>query len=187
MRIQHNKINSNSKKYTYIIVGIVLLLAAGGAYTYAAYKKSWWPFPAQSSVNIDAQQDTENESPKNNNTTKKDESKADENTGKTSDQVPVNDKFIPTISVLEQSGNNVKFAASIKNSSSAGQCVVTFSNPNDRPVVKQFDATVKDGSAICGPIEVPALEFSYLGEWQVSLRYYVGTEQATTTGKVTIR
>lgn len=109
------------------------------------------------------------------------------NTDKTSDQVPVNKDLIATITRLEQTDEGVIFSATVTNSPTAGRCVVTFTNPNDKPVVKEVDATTKDGTALCGPLTVSPLEFSYLGEWQVTLRYYFNDQQAVASEKVTIR
>lgn len=108
-------------------------------------------------------------------------------TDKTSDQVPVSKDLAATISRLEQTDEGIIFSATIANSPTAGRCVVTFTNPNDKPVVKEIDATTKDGTALCGPLTVSPLEFSYLGEWQVTLRYYLNDQQAIASGKVTIR
>lgn len=109
------------------------------------------------------------------------------NTDKTSDQVPVSKDLTATISQLEQTDEGIIFSATIANSPDAGRCVVTFTNPNDKPVVKEVDATVKDGVALCGPLTVSPLEFSYLGEWQATLRYYLDDQQAIASGKVVIR
>lgn len=108
-------------------------------------------------------------------------------TDKTSDQVPVSKDLEATISQLEQTDEGIIFSATIANSPDAGRCVVTFTNPNDKPVVKEVDATVKDGVALCGPLTVSPLEFSYLGEWQATLRYYLDDQQAIASGKVVIR
>lgn len=169
-----------------VIIAIIIALSAA-SYAFIAHKKSLWPFPPQQSQNTDAQQDTINESPKNSNSVKKDEAGAAVNDGKTTDQVPINKDLVATITQLEQLDDTVKFSATIENSTSAGTCVVTFTNPNDRPVTKQFDATIKDGVTLCKSSDIPSLEFSYLGAWSVSFRYYVGGEQITATGEVTIQ
>jgi hypothetical protein len=176
---------TNKRKKVYVIGGIVLLLLVV-SYFAVAYTKGFWPF---SDVNRDqtASRDTVNESPRNNNPAKKDEAAPDANAGKTTDQVPIAKDFVATITRLDQTDGQVNFSAKIDNSPSAGTCVVTFSNPNDRPLIKQVAATVDGGTTLCGPLSVPSLEFSYPGEWNVSLRYYVGSEQVITEGKVTIR
>ena len=108
-------------------------------------------------------------------------------TQKTTDQVPVSEGLKASITQLEQKDNLILFSAAVENASSAGSCTVTFSSPNDKPVVKEVDASMKDGVALCGPLNISSLEFSYLGEWQVTLRYYLNDEQAVATGKITIR
>lgn len=183
MKIQKSKINKPNLIPAIIVIALLLV----SSYAFIAYKKSFWPFPPETILNTDAQQDTTNESPKNSNTIKKEESAADINSGKTSDQIPISKELVATITQLEQAGANVKFSAKVEGSSKTGTCVVSFTNPNDRPVTKQFNATTKDGVLLCGPLDIPSLEFSFLGEWNVSFRYYVESEQVTTTGKVTIQ
>lgn len=178
------KIKKQSKRK--LIIASAVIVVAVAMYGVIALKLSYWPFLAPT-VNLDGRQDTINESPKNNNPVKKDDNQPEINPGKTPDQVPINEEFVASITQLEQIGDNIKFAAEISNSPSIGTCVVTFTNANDRPVTKQFSATPSNNSMLCGPMDIPALEFSYLGEWTVSLRYYVGSEQAIASGKVIIK
>lgn len=179
------KKDSNKTKRV-IIITLAALVVLSISLVAVAYQKKLWPFQV-TPVDTDSRQDTVNESPKNNNPIKKEDSKSSINEGMNSDQIPVAEDFSATITQLDQTGDTVNFAAKINNSPSPGTCVVTFSNPNDRPVTRQFDSTVKDSVSVCGPLAIPSLEFSYLGEWNVSLRYYVGTKQAIVDGKVVIK
>jgi len=175
--------NINTKKRT-IIIAVSAIILLVGVFFAAAYLLKLGPF--QTVVDPNSQrQETESESTKNDNPITKNESTADVNQGKDSSQVPVSTSLVATITDLNQEENTIKFSANITNAKNQGTCVVTFSNENDRPIVKEFDAAQKDNSALCVST-FSALEFSYLGEWDVSLRYYSGSEQAVAQGKITI-
>lgn len=174
--------NKNIKKILIplLIAGILLV-----SYFSFAYFLKTWPF--QSAIDPNSlRQDTTSESYKNDNPIKKSDSQAGINEGKDSSEVPISNTFSVNITRLEQVNNDVIFSAIINGSNNTGTCVITFSNPNDRPIVKELSSTTKDGTSIC-EATFSALEFSYLGEWNASLRYYNGTEQATVEGKVTIK
>jgi len=179
MKILKNK-NYKTILMPVLIIGALLLVCIASAF----FLKLW---PFQNNIDPNSiRQETSSESSKNDNPITKDESEADANEGKSTDDVPVSESFSAAITKLEQNDNQISFAAKISNSKNPGTCVVTFSNPNDRPIVKQFDSTSKDSVTLCEST-FSALEFSYLGEWNVSLRYYVGSEQAFTEGRVIIK
>jgi hypothetical protein len=92
-----------------------------------------------------------------------------------------------TITKLAQENGSILFTATVPDSSSSGTCVITFASENSRPVVKQVSSTNKDGSSLCGPLAIPEYEFSYLGEWTVSLQYTSQSAQATVGGRITIK
>jgi cytoskeletal protein RodZ len=168
------------------IPAIVVVLLIGYAGT--AKYQDLWPFTQKTSINPDAiRNNTDNPSPKNNNPPSKADSSATATDGQTSDQVPVDTTLTASITQLEETNNTVKFAATVQHATSAGSCVVTFSNPNDRPVTQQFTATNANNVSTCGPITISANEFSYLGKWNVSFHYYVGDTQATATSEITIQ
>lgn len=179
-------INKQSNKKKYLLAATITVLVAGLVYVGIAYKNDFWPF-TKTADDQNAMQDTANESPKNNNSAKKSDTKETINPDMTTDQVPVSDKLSASITQLEQAGDEVKISAKIDNSPSVGRCVIIFSNPNDRPLTKEVDATLQDGSALCGPLSIPALEFSYIGEWTATVRYYLGEEQAVAEKKVVIK
>lgn len=167
-----------------IASGTVIILIS--AYVLAAHSQSWWPFSTTGINDPNAQQQqTVNTSPKNNNSIKT--TPADKDEGKTSDQIPTSTTLAATITDVVQDGSNVDFNARIDNSTGAGTCVITFTNPNDRPVTKQIEATYKAGTSLCGPLKIPAYEFSFLGQWDVALHYYENSEQVTATSQVTIQ
>lgn len=92
-----------------------------------------------------------------------------------------------TISQLSEANNTVSVSAVVQNPpSGTGSCVVTFSNPNDRPITKQFDPASKENVVSCAT-QVPAYEFSFLGDWNVSVVYYAGDQKVSTEGTVHIK
>ncbi len=187
MKISKNKKSSKIKTLIILLAIVVALLLVYGVYSYNTGK---WPFASKNQLDtstIDGTQKTTNQSPRNDNPTQKDDDTPQVNPGKTTDQIPVSKDTTATITQLQQVGNQVTFNASITNTTSAGTCVVTFSTPNDRPVSKQFTATTKGADTSCGPLSIPASEFSFLGQWSVTLRYYTGDEQAVAEGSVVIK
>jgi hypothetical protein len=103
----------------------------------------------------------------------------------TTEDVPVNTAATATITRLEQKDSTVYFDATVNNATNLGKCVVSFTTPNDKPIAKEFDAT-KNGTEFRCSLTTSALEFSYLGKWDVTLRYYDGNSQIITKGSVTI-
>jgi hypothetical protein len=144
-----------------------------------------WPFhKAVNKYEADSRRDiTANPSPKNNNLPDKSDTST---TNTTSDQVPIDTALTAKITEAQQSGNTIHFTASTTNAAATGTCVVTFSNPNDRPVTKQFSATDDSGSATCST-NISAFEFSYLGQWTVEFHYYLNDKQATASSTITIK
>lgn len=187
MKINKQPKNTPNTRLRLAVIIAVILLIFAAAYTAIAYKNQYWPFSSTETVDTDGRQDTVNESPKNNNPATKGDTDTTGNKGLNTDEVPVAVALSASITTLEQSGDAVNFSAKINGTASNGTCVVTFSNANDRPVTKEFSSTTKDNITTCGPVSIPSLEFSFLGEWNVSLRYYTGTEQVVTEGKVTIQ
>lgn len=130
---------------------------------------------------------TANPSPKNNNPADKSNASPGPTGDKESNQIPVNTSLNAAITELGEADNTIHFAASIQNASAGGTCVVTFSNPNDRPVTKQFTPVSSANSAVCGPVNISAFEFSYLGQWSVEFHYYINGQQATANSTITIK
>lgn len=167
-----------------------LVIAALAIYLICAAAFDFWPLQAKSNPqNSDSlpSPKTAYPSPKNNNVPTKNNPQPVVDSGKTSNQIPVSPTMTATITDLEESNQQIHFSASVSNASSAGTCVVTFSNPNDRPVTKQVAATYAGSTSTCGPLTLSANEFSYIGTWQVSLHYYEGTQQAGAEGSVVIK
>ena len=171
-----------------LIVAIVLFVAAC-AYLGVALKTQLWPFSTQqtSSSNSDSADDTQ---PQNNGKEQIIDNQSDTNVDNslTPDQIPTDTSLVASITQLRQdsSSGDITFSGLVKGSAHNGSCVVTFSNPNDKPVTRQVDGTLKDNTAICGPIIFNELEFSYLGTWSVQFNYYVDGQQANANATINI-
>ena len=162
---------------------LVLFIALTGA---AKYYKIW-PFRTTTTP-VTPYSKTSHPSPKNNNVTDKSSLQGNDTQTKTTDQIPVSPDMVATITQLSETSQQVQFAATVTNAAApAGTCVVTFSTPNDRPVVKQFAAALSGTTAVCGPTSFSTNEFSYLGTWQVQLRYFSGSTQATANGSIDVK
>jgi cytoskeletal protein RodZ len=109
-------------------------------------------------------------------------------TTKTTDQVPVDTKATASITTIRQDADGkIIFSGVVNNTSDGGQCSVTFSNTNDRPYSPAPFAPSGSGSTVtCGPLSIDSQNFSYLGTWNVTLRYYVSNRQVVATGTVDI-
>ena len=105
----------------------------------------------------------------------------------TTDKVPISNSITAKITGLTEQNDRILFTATIDGTTTNGTCVVTFSNPNDKPVVKTLASTTKNGVVICGELQIPTLEFSYIGTWNVDLRFYIDNQQVTASSKIDIR
>lgn len=176
------KIDKQTSRTPLIVAVIVFLLLC--AYFGIALKTHFWPFLASTNT----QNTTSESSPSTDSTGKTQTDTTGVKSGVTSDQVPVSTSIAASITQLsEDDNNNITFAGLIKNNTSPGTCVVTFTNPNAKPYVVQADSTTKDSQTLCGPLSISALNFSYLGEWAVNLRFYSDNEQATADSTITIQ
>lgn len=164
-----------------IIIVVFLLLCT---YASVALWTKMWPFMASESMKSSNKTTDVNAT----NIIKAQASTSTTDPSQTSDKIPTSSTMTANITQLtEDSNNNILFTATIDGSSNSGACTVTFSNPNDRPYVQEVDSTEKGDQKICGPIVIPSQNFSYLGQWNVNLRFFAGNEQATASGTIDIR
>lgn len=105
------------------------------------------------------------------------------NTGQSSEDVPVNTATTLTITELVQQGSEVRLNSALSGADGGGTCVATFTNSDGRPVVREFASAGADG---CGPLTIPSIEFSALGEWELTLRFYNQGEQTVTKQTIII-
>lgn len=121
------------------------------------------------------------------NSTDKSNSNATPDQSLSPDQIPVSQSLSISSIDVKQVGGTVNFQAKVVGVKEAGRCVITFSNSNDRPVVRQVVATQNSDTATCGPLAIPSSEFSFLGVWKAALDYYEDGKRATDQREVTIQ
>lgn len=174
-----------------MLLGSIALVLLGLTYLFLAKTQGWPPYQkhhiapktqgTSGQNNIDALSDVkkvEKKSP---------DSKSQVVTNQTTDQVPISTAMSASLTRLVQENNTVSVVMSVSNpTDKRGRCVVTFTNPQDRPITKEFDPSSKAETLLCAT-DVPAYEFSFLGSWHVTGRYYVGDHQVTSEGDVVIK
>lgn len=157
-----------------LVIVAVILVAVGVAYA----------------INVLPSQDNKSPQVQTSEGTESDKSRIPEtnsNSDKTTDEIPVSTKMSASIDELDQSSGAVTFRGSVSGSGADGECSISYTNPNDKPVSRVFKPVVSNGTASCGPVEVSEQEFSYLGDWTLTFRYYSNNLQAVTTKIISIR
>ena len=172
--------NTTGKKTLLIIAIVVLLLGLGVG---VAYGLRLGPFSEVTQTSSSPQVSTSTDQEKSTEATKSDS----KGTPATSDTVPVSKTLAAKITRLSQDGENVLFSSTVENAAGKGTCVVTFTNPNDKPVVRSYDSVSKDSFQICEEVKIPALEFSYTGPWSVNFRFYSDNEQIIVDSQLEIK
>ncbi len=169
-----------SKKALFVTTAAVLtagLVVGGLLWRRAQNDTSNQPVDGQSQESLDAeQQDVDDK--------KQEILKNEQNTSaQTTDQVPTNQVATVSITSLAQSGGQVTISGLVSNTSSGGTCVAQFTTPNDRPVLKEAAGVVKGTSVNCGPMSIPELQFSFLGNWKATMSYYSNGTKVTSPEK----
>jgi cytoskeletal protein RodZ len=175
MQQKSTKIN----KTPFIIVLCFLIIAL---YGFSAYAFKFWPFNRTTVLSTNNKSgDLQQNNPKTNIPA------ASDNTSKTTNQVPVDSALVATIDRLDQTNGVVTFQGSVNSPLPGGNCSIIFTNPNDKPVTQTANATLSNGMAKCGPIQIPEQQFTYLGEWNATFRYYINGSQVVTIKAITIK
>ncbi len=175
--------HKKNTKALFIVVAITVLVAILLTVYIVGFRGSilgWSPF-TQSSINDDAtvypSDDVENDKAE----------KGNSGSSQTTNQIPISPSLNIQIENLIQSDGYITFVGDTNDTSSLGKCSIIFTNPNDRPVVRNVEATKQAGSAACGPIKIPETEFSYIGGWHATFRYYSNNEQAVSEQEIVIK
>lgn len=179
MRNSRAKKNQSRRKITIVVIVVIL---AAIAYAGTSFALELWPFE-QHTTNSDGTTTTGSSQ----NATKDNIPTKEGGTTKTTDQVPVDATLTAAITTLQQADGFVTFSGTVTPAQTGGSCSVTLSNPNDKPVVRSVDATSDANGTICGPIKIPESEFSYLGTWTATFRYFVGDKQVVATKDIVIQ
>lgn len=165
------------------IAVMIALLVALGVYL-VVFKGSimgWKPFRADSAVVEDAPTQSSSDT---SHGTKDD---LEPGTSKTTDDVPVNPSLSATIDELSQADGFVVFRGSVNDSKSGGSCTITFTNENDRPVTQTVPAKIANKRATCEDVRISETNFSFLGDWVATFRYYNDDKQVVTEDRIMIR
>jgi len=106
---------------------------------------------------------------------------------KTTDEIPVSNILSASIKNIKQSEGYITFNGGSNDTQGGGQCSLTLTNSNDRPITKTSATNIIDGTASCTTIQISENEFSYLGNWLATFRYYNNDTQAIATESITIK
>lgn len=168
-----------------IIIIFVGVLALAGL-TSAAYHYQYWPFaPASDNSNkpspeeqgkLDKKKAIEDKGKSQTSSTNVDASKSP-------NTIPVSTTTSVEITNLQQSNGKVIYAATVTNPAGSGTCSAVFTNDIAKPVTRTTGA---DGTS-CGPVSIPESEFSAIGTWTLTLRYYTDGTQAVTTKTIDVK
>lgn len=178
------KINNNqaTKRQTllFLIGGGVVLV---GIYFALAHHFLYWPFQAPSTAQQHAQDVAANSQP-----TKKTEAPTSStnpnvDATKTTDEIPSNTSVSATITQLEQQNGQVTYAADLNDKAQNGTCAAEYTSDGARPITSTTNAL----NGICGPVSTPDVQFTKLGTWTLTLRYYVNNTQAVTSKTIIIK
>jgi hypothetical protein len=183
MKINKQKHLTKKTKLIILIGSTLAVLLIAAAVYLVAFKGNlfgWQPFGSTPAVVEPVTED----SPDTSHGTKDDITPV---TDKTTDEIPVSETLTATFIDLAQSNGQITFTGSANDKNTGGTCSIIFSNPNDRPVSRSANTTQSDGKAVCGPILIPETEFSFLGEWTATFRYYSGDTQAVAERTINIQ
>ena len=177
------KIQKKSATPKKIVLATSVVIALLIAFVTFAYATKNWPFNNSTNQTSGIRPDEVFQE----NATKDDSPSYEDIPTKTTDQIPANNSVSITVDELTQSNGVVRFKATTTSTASGGKCSLTLTNPNDKPVTRTVDAKVSNSVDTCGPIEIPEQEFSYLGEWTATLRYYINDTQVVVTKAINIQ
>jgi len=184
MKIQSPK--KSWKKRT-IIASSVLLVVVSGLTAFAYYTESW---PFEHSSDGSTKPSPKEQAKIDKETAIKDKEKTQASSpnvdaSQSTDQVPISTTAAVEIVDLHQSNGSVVYSATISNSGSSGTCSAVFSNNANaaQPVTR----TIASSGSSCGPVSIPEVEFSAIGQWTLTLRYYTGDAQAVATKTIEVK
>lgn len=174
MKLQNT--NTNRKKITFSLIAMITLGLL--AISTLAYKYHWGPFsvtPSSEEVkeaqnNSDATNDQQKDS-------KGQTTNPNVDASKTTNEIPVSTLTTLSITRLVQEDGNIKIASNLENPGASGTCSVQFTSDVAKPVSRTVDAV----NGTCPEITIPEQEFSAIGTWKATLRYYTSDTQAVDT------
>lgn len=180
MKIKH----TSSRKNTYIYIAVVVTALCLLTSAALAYKYEWGPFDQGQSA--EEQKDAQNNSDATNDQVKGGKQQTKDpnvDTGMTTDDIPVSASAVIAITQLSQQDGSVTLKSSLQNPGETGTCSVLFTSDVAKPVSRTVSAT----NDSCPDITIPEQEFSAIGSWKATLRYYTGDTQAVDTKTIEVR
>ena len=173
------KTNKSPKKTALIVIGALFIILAVA--TYAAYTYEIWPFADRQSdiEKQEAANATDETNPQQKKNLPSSEELKASGGDKTTDQIPVATAGSLEITSLEQRNDDIVYSASLANTTTPGTCSALFEHADGaaRPVTRTTQSTT-DG---CPETAIPQAEFAALGNWKLTLRYYVNDTQLIAT------
>jgi cytoskeletal protein RodZ len=167
------KINHTTRNVIIIVTSFMLI--GGGTYFYSASRNQWWPFIHSHNTQQSKQDVLSNHTPSDKKSAPTAQTNSNVDATKTTDQIPTNPSLILTISKLAQENGAVTYEASLNDKNQNGTCAAEFTSKGARPITSTTDA--KNGT--CGPISIPELQFTKIGDWNFTLRYYTKNTQVS--------
>lgn len=173
MKIQKK---SHKKAIVLSVIG-VLIVAAGAAAYFLATRPDDSAVKAREKANSS---DTQNPQNKKNIPSSDASSGVDPN--KSTAEVPVKPEASLAITSLKQSNGEVSYAATFDGIDGDGTCSAQFTAPGAKPVTRTAKASGQECSA-----SIPEMEFTQLGEWTLTVRYYNSNSQVTATKAINVQ
>lgn len=172
--------HGKGSKKRWLIVGLVILalLLIGGGYAYLQSKNNKSQIP-DTSDNQDNTNSTDNTTDEGSSLKEEAAPVAPNNADVT---LPPENKPSLQIKAFSQQNGTVNVVVTTTQVGGSGTCVVSFTNPDDRPVVREVAG---DGTQ-CS-VSIPEVEFAKTGIWGLNVRYIKGeTKVAESNQNVTI-
>ena len=104
-------------------------------------------------------------------------------TEKTTNQIPPSTTMSMTIDTLEEKNGIVTYSGTVTNPAPNGACSAVFTSKINRPVTST--PTYSNGS--CGPASIPAADFTSIGTWTLTLRYFTNDSQVSASRNINIQ
>jgi len=103
---------------------------------------------------------------------------------KNTTEIPVSKGAELSINKLEQSNGIITYTAKISGSiSNNGICSATYTNDISKPVTRSSTPN----NLTCGPVDIPEGEFSAIGNWVLTVRYFADNVQLITTQNIEVK
>jgi hypothetical protein len=176
----HNQSSTpRSKKWVILPIIAILILASGGSFMYFKNK-----YNASKNLRDSAQVESAKEKLSDDSNKVSIDINSEKATGdisnQTTEQTPISQDFAIALASQSQSEGLVKVSAKATGATE-GRCVFSFTTEGDRPVVRE--STLSNG--ICSA-EIPEVEFSRLGVWNLNISLHVNNTRTEVNQSVTI-